>query len=67
MRTTVELNDAVYKRIVNEYGKRNISKTINELLFGYFFRKKKKDMFGIDPWLKKVGMKDLRDEYERNI
>lgn len=66
MRTTVELNDAIYKKIVDEYGKRNISKTINELLFRYFFRKKK-DIFGIDPWLKKVSLKDLRDEYDRNI
>jgi hypothetical protein len=67
MRTTVELNDTVYKTIVTKYGKRNISTTINDILVRYFFKQKKKDMFGADPWLKKKGAKDLRDEYDRNL
>jgi hypothetical protein len=67
MRTTVELNDTVYKKIVNTYGKRNISNTINDILFRHFFKQKKKDMFGADPWLKKTSLKDLRDEHDRNI
>jgi len=67
MRTTVELNDAVYKTIVTKYGKRNISTTINDILVRYFFKQKKKDMFGADPWLKKKGTKDLRDEYDRKL
>jgi len=67
LRTTVELNDSIYNKIINEYGKRNISNTINDILFRYFSKKKHKDMFGIDPWLKKTGTANLRDEYDRNI
>ena len=67
MRTTIELNDAIYKKIIKTNGKRNISNTINNILFKYFFKRKKKDMFGADPWLKKVSKKDIRDEYDRNL
>lgn len=67
MRTTIELNDAIYKKIVTTNGKRNISNTINDVLFNYFFKTNKKEMFGVDPWLKKKGTGDLRDEYDRNI
>ena len=67
LRTTVELNDLVYKKIVKTYGKRNISNTINEILTRYFFKQKKKDMFGADPWLKKAGTRYLRDEYDRDL
>jgi len=66
MRTTIELNDAIYKKIVKTNGKRNISNTINELLNKHFLKKKKKDMFGSDKWLKKTGTGDLRDEYDRD-
>jgi hypothetical protein len=67
MRTTVELNDNVYKTIVNKYGKRNISTTVNDILVRYFFKQNKKDMFGTDPWLKKNGTKNLRDEHDRYL
>jgi hypothetical protein len=66
MRTTIELNDAIYKKIVKTNGKRNISNTINDILHRHFL-KKKKDMFGHDKWLKKTGTGDLRDEYDRNV
>ena len=67
MRTTVELNDTIYKTIITKYGKRNISNTINEILFKHLIKQKKKNMFGIDPWLKKQGTKNLRDEYDRHL
>jgi predicted CopG family antitoxin len=67
MRTTIEINDAIYKKIVKTNGKRNISNTINDILSRYFLKKKKKDMFGVDSWLKKKGTGDLRDEYDRDI
>ena len=67
MRTTIELNDAIYKKIIKTNGKRNISSTINEILYRYFFKSKKKDMFGADAWLKKKGTGNLRDEYDRNL
>ena len=67
MRTTIELNDTIYKKIVKTNGKRNISNTINNILTKYFLKQQKKDMFGSDKWLKKVGTGDLRDENDRNI
>ena len=67
MRTTIELNDAIYKKIITTHGKRNISSTINDILFRYFFKKKGKDMFGTDPWLKKTGTKNIRDKYDRDL
>ena len=66
MRTTIEIRDDLYNRITKEYGKRRISVTINEILIKYF-SKKRKDMFGADPWLKHVDLSDLRDEHDRNI
>ena len=67
VRTTIEIDDAIYKKIVKTNGKRNISNTINEILSKYFFKEKKKDMFGADSWLKKKGTGDLRDEYDHDI
>lgn len=66
MRTTIEIRDDLYRRIVREYGKRRISITINEILSKHF-AKKRKDMFGADPWLKKVDTSDLRDKHDRNV
>jgi hypothetical protein len=67
LRTTVELNDVIYNKIVEMFGKRNISNTINDILFRYFSKQKEKSMFGSDPWLKKAGTKDLRDEHDRDL
>ncbi|MCK4757667.1 MAG: hypothetical protein KAS67_04370 [Thermoplasmata archaeon] len=66
MRTTIEIRDDIYQKIVREYGKRKISITINEIL-AYHFLKKRKDMFGADPWLLKADMSDLRDEGDRDL
>ena len=66
MRTTIEINDDIYHRIVKIYGKRKISITINEILANHFKKKRGKTMFGADPWLKKVRSDDLRDEDDRN-
>ena len=66
MRTTIEIRDDIYHKIIREHGKRKISMTINEIL-AYHFLKKRKDMFGVDPWLMKADMSDLRDEHDRNI
>ena len=66
MRTTIEIRDDIYRKIIKEYGKRNISVTINDILARRFSRKKK-DMYGADPWLKRVDLSDLRDEDERNV
>jgi len=65
MRTTVEIQDNLYERIVHEAGKRRISETINRILAAHY--RKKKSMFGADPWLRKVNLDDLRDEDDRDI
>jgi predicted CopG family antitoxin len=66
MRTTIEIREDIYQKIIKEYGKRKISITINEIL-SKFFSKKQKDMFGVDPWLKQTNLNDLRDEHDRNF
>ena len=66
MRTTIELRDDIYQKIVKEHGKRRISMAINEILIKYFL-KKGKDMFGADPWLRKADLGDLRDEDDRDV
>ena len=66
MRTTIEIRDDLYQKIIKIYGKRKISITINEILTKYF-SKIKKDMFGADPWLLKTDLSNLRDENDRNI
>lgn len=65
MRTTVEIQDQLYERIVREAGKRRISETINAILASHY--RKKKSMFGADPWLRKARRDDLRDEDDRDI
>jgi hypothetical protein len=64
MRTTVELQDQLYEKIVRDAGKRRISETINSILANYY--RKKKSMFGADPWLRKARRDDLRDEDDRD-
>ncbi|UCH89703.1 MAG: hypothetical protein JSV49_03380 [Thermoplasmata archaeon] len=66
MRTTIELRYDIYNKIIKEYGKRKISVTINEILANYF-SSTREDMYGADPWLKKVDMSDLRDEHDRDL
>ena len=66
MRTTIELRDDIYQKLINQYGKRKISITINDIL-SKFFSKKRQDMFGADPWLKDTNLDDLRDEHDRNF
>ncbi len=66
MRTTIEIRDDIYQKIVREYGKRKISVTINDILSKHFSRKRK-NMFGADPWLKQADLSDLRDEHDRNV
>jgi len=66
MRTTIEIRDDLYHRIVREHGKRKISVTINEILSKHF-SKRRKGMFGADSWLKHTDLSDLRDEHDRNV
>ncbi len=60
VKTTILLRDDLYETIVKRFGRRNISKAINENLEKALM-KPKKSMFGVDPWL---NTKKLRDEEE---
>jgi predicted CopG family antitoxin len=60
VKTTVILKDEIYEHLVKKYGRRKISKTINEVLMKQFSGSKK-SMYGADPWL---TVKALRDEKE---
>lgn len=66
MRTTIELRDDLHRRIVREKGKRKISETINGIVAEHYSRKRK-DMFGVDPWLMDTDMSDLRDKDDRDL
>lgn len=67
VKTTVILRDDVYARIVSEFGKRNISKAINDVLVKHLFGKRQKDMFGSAKWLAKVDWSDVRDKSDREF
>lgn len=66
LKTTVLLREDVYEYLLNSYGKRRISKGINEYLIEHI-KEKQRDMFGVDKWLQKAGTKDLRDHHEHNL
>jgi len=61
VKTTVMLKDEVYEYLIKKFGRRKISKVVNEALMKEFFKPVKKSMFGVDPWL---TTKNLRDEEE---
>jgi predicted CopG family antitoxin len=63
VKTTIILKDEIYDQLVKKYGRRKISKTINEVLMEQF-TKPKKSMFGADPWLTQQGLRDERDAHE---
>lgn len=67
LKTTILLREDVYEFLVRTFGKRNMSKGINQYLIEHIFKEQKKDLFGADKWLQKTGTKDLRDHYEHNI
>jgi hypothetical protein len=67
VKTTVVLRDDIYSFLVSRFGKRKLSESINESLFEHFFREKRRDLFGVDPWLKKTSLRNLRDEHDRDF
>jgi len=42
-----------------------IGRIINELLFREIVAKKSQDMFGVDKWLTKKKINELRDHHDR--
>jgi len=67
VKTTVDLRDDIYAHIISQFGKRSLSKTINELLAANLFGKKEKSMFGADKWLAKTSWKDVREERDHDF
>ena len=69
LRTTILLREDIYNALVRIFGKRNISKGINDYLLEHIFKEKnKKSMLGSAKWLQKTNWKkDLRDHYEHNF
>lgn len=69
LRTTILLREDLYNALVRLFGKRNISKGINEYLYEHLFKeKKKKSMFGSCKWLQNTDWKKtLRDHSEHNF
>lgn len=63
-KTTIMLREDIKHAIENEFGKRQISKLINDLLFERFILKNK-DMFGVDKWLTKKKIKEVREHNDR--
>ena len=60
VKTTIILKDEIYEQLVKKFGRRKLSKTVNEALMKELF-KPVKSMFGVDSWL---TTKNLRDEGE---
>lgn len=60
VKTTIMLRDDLYEILVRKHGKRHISETVNRALEKLLL-KRRKSMFGADPWL---GTEGLRDEEE---
>jgi hypothetical protein len=63
IKTTIILKDEIYEHLIKKYGRRKISKTINEVLAAQFSRSKK-SMFGVDPWLNTRGLRDEKEPHE---
>jgi len=63
VKTTIILKDELYDHLVKKYGRRKISKTINDALMNQF-SKSKKSMFGTDPWLTVKGLRDEKEPHE---
>jgi hypothetical protein len=63
VKTTIILKDEIYQHLITKYGRRKISKTINDILTSRF-SKSKKSIFGVDPWLTVKGLRDEREPHE---
>lgn len=67
MKTTITLRDDVYQYLTLNFGKRELSSTVNQLLAEKIFGKLEcKSMFGADKWLRGVDWSDVRDESDHD-
>lgn len=64
-KTTIVLRGDIKQALIREFGKRKISRIINDILFKEFILQKNKDMFGADKWLTGKKIKEVRDHHDR--
>jgi len=64
-KTTIMLREDVKEALEKEFGKRQISRIINELLFREIIAQKSRSMFGVDKWLTKKKIKEVREHHDR--
>ena len=64
-KTTIMMRGDLKEAIEKQFGKRQISNIINNLLFRELMDKKNKGMFGIDKWLTKKKIKEVREHNDR--
>ena len=64
-KTTLLLREDVKEAIEKEFGKRQISRIVNELLFREIVAKKTKSLFGADKWLTKRKIEEAREHHDR--
>ena len=62
-KTTIVLKDEVYDYLVRKYGRRKISKAVNDALMKEVSRPHE-SMFGVDPWLTTKGLRDEKEPHE---
>lgn len=60
VKTTILLRDDLYEILVRKHGQRKISETVNKALEKLLL-KRKKSMFGVDPWLTTEGLRDEKE------
>ena len=63
-KTTIVLREDLKEAIEKQFGKRQISKIVNDLLFKELMAKNK-NMFGVDKWLTKKKIKEVREHHDR--
>ncbi|HLD37115.1 MAG TPA: hypothetical protein VJA86_00825 [Candidatus Nanoarchaeia archaeon] len=64
-KTTIVLRGDVKQAIEEKFGKRELSRIINELLFEKFIAEESKKMFGADKWLTKKKISEVREHHDR--
>lgn len=64
-KTTIMIREDIKQAIEKEFGKRELSRVINEMLFEKFIEKKSKEMFGVDKWLTQKKIKEVREHHDR--
>lgn len=60
VKTTILLRDDLYEILVRKHGRRKISETVN-IALEKLLLKRRKGMFGADPWLNTKGLRDEKE------